>query len=226
MAKKRILVQAGHIAPREPGFEAGTGTIREQEFTRKLRDKVVALLEEDGRFDAVPVPGDIPDGVRCDAALFEHADGSASSAARGTSFGFPMHPTNERLVRLLRAEYERIPGHPPRHADNYTGGLRQYYGYGRVQTEGPEVLIESGFMTNPAEQRWLFAHIPDMAEAQYRALLKFFGMEEADGGSAGWRLGDPIWENLPWVPRDAQGAYVDGFWVMLKEYERRRALVS
>src|SRR5829696_3115616 len=102
---KKIVVQAGHIAPREPGFESGTGTVREQEFTRKLRDRLVKILEEDGRFAPVPVPGDIPDGIKCDAALFEHGDGSASKGATGFSLGFPVHAVNQRLAGLIAEEY-------------------------------------------------------------------------------------------------------------------------
>ena len=220
MSRKRVLVQAGHIAPREPGFESGTGTIREQEFTRKLRDKLVLLLESDGRFEAIPVPGDIPDGIKVDAAVFLHGDGAASSAASGTSMGYPDYPVNKKLADLIRAEYEKIAGHPPRHADNYTGGLRGYYGYRRVDTAGPEVLVESGFLTNPAEQQWLFANIGNLAFAIYKALLAFFGWR-LPKTEDGWTIGDPLWDDLP-GPQPKP----DWFWDALKEYERRRHLTE
>lgn len=212
---KRVLVQAGHIAPREPGFEGGTGTIREQEFARKLRDKLCALLEEDGRFLPIPCPGDIPNGIKVDAALFEHADGSTNASRRGYCFGYPKDPVNQRLAHLIDLEYAKLPGHPPRGTDNYTGGLSGYYGYGRVDTLGPEVLVESGFMTNPAEQAWLFANVSNLALAQYQALLLFFKFAPNDG----WQPGDPPWDDLPGPqPKPVW------FWDALKEYERRRAL--
>jgi hypothetical protein len=85
----RVLVQAGHIAPREPGFEAGTGTVREQELTKAIRRRLVKLLRKDGRFQPVPCPGDIPDGIS-DAAIFLHGDGSTNPASSGYSFGFPV----------------------------------------------------------------------------------------------------------------------------------------
>jgi len=173
---KRILVQAGHIAPRESFLEGGTGTVREQELTFALRKRLVSLLNVDDRFDPFPFPGDLPEppGFKCDAGLFLHGDGSSNKAATGISFGFPIDPVNSRLAKLIWNEFEKIPGHPPHHADNYTEGLRQYYGYRRTNTAGPEVLVEHGFMTNPAEQKWVFAHLNELAHAEYVALCRFF----------------------------------------------------
>jgi N-acetylmuramoyl-L-alanine amidase len=176
VSAKRILVQAGHVSPREPGFEGGTGTVREQELTAAIQKRLVALLKADDRFEPVPCPGDIPDGVKVDAALFLHGDGSANKAASGFCFGYPNGAVNERLARLIAVEFEKIPGHPQRGKDNYTGGLAGYYGYSRVPTPGPEVLIEHGFLTNPAEQKWLFANLGPLAMAEYRALCSFYNL--------------------------------------------------
>jgi N-acetylmuramoyl-L-alanine amidase len=173
----RVLVQAGHISPREPGFEGGTGTIREQELTKAVRRRLVALLKADSRFKPVPCPGDIPDGVNVDAALFLHGDGAENNTATGYSFGFPIHSVNEKLAKMINAEFQKIPGHPPHHEDNYTGGLREYYGYKRVPTDGPEVLVEHGFLTNRRERKWIFKHLNQLANAEYRALCRFFDLE-------------------------------------------------
>jgi hypothetical protein len=173
---KRVLIQAGHIAPREPGFEGGTGTVREQELNRAIRARLVALLKKDKRFKPIPQPGDLTN-VPCEAALFLHGDGSTNKAASGRSFGFPEHAVNRKLAVLLEKHLAKIPGAPPEHAWNYTGGLRFYYGYSRIGTAGPEVLIEHGFLTNPAEQKWLFKHLAEQATAEYRALCEFFGLK-------------------------------------------------
>jgi N-acetylmuramoyl-L-alanine amidase-like protein len=172
---KRILVQAGHNAPREPGFEGGTGTTREIEFTHAMQTRLVAILKADDRFHPIPQPGDLTD-TPCDAALYFHGDGSSSSSSRGRSFGFPIDPVNKKLAALLEKHLSKIPGAPPDHADNYTGGLREYYGYRRISTKGPEVLIEHGFLTNPTEQKWLFSHLAEQATAEYHALCEFFGI--------------------------------------------------
>jgi N-acetylmuramoyl-L-alanine amidase len=188
----RVLVQAGHIAPREPGFEGGTGTVREQELTKAIRRRLVKLLRRDGRFQPVPCPGDIPDGISVDAAIFLHGDGSVDSASTGYSFGFPIDPVNKKLAKLIDAEFKKIPGHPPHHEDNYTGGLREYYGYRRVPTDGPEVLVEHGFLTNPGEQKWIFKHLSALATAEYRALCKFFDLEPTHEVRGGQPIGFTI----------------------------------
>jgi N-acetylmuramoyl-L-alanine amidase len=173
---KTVLVQAGHIAPREPGFESGTGTAGEQELVRAIRDRLCTILKNDGRFKPLPMPGRIPRGTKCDAALFLHADGSSNKTASGFSFGYPDYPINRRLALQLADEFTKLPGHPPHHADNYTADLRGYYGFSRVDTRGPEVLIEHGFLTNPKEAAWLRGRVNDLAQAEYRALLRYFGM--------------------------------------------------
>ena len=177
MSKKRVLVQAGHLAPREPGFESGTGTNGEQELAKSIRDRLVAILNKDGRFEPIPMPGWIrPRGIKVDAALYLHGDGSGNPNAAGYCFGYPDHPINKKLADLIAVEIDKIPGHPPHRTDNYTAALRGYYGYSRVDSPGPEVLIEHGFLTNPSERRWLFAHVDELAQAEYRALLKYFGL--------------------------------------------------
>lgn len=175
MALLKVLVQKGHVSPREPGFEGGTGTTREQELATLIADELAAFLRSDGRFEPIVVPGDIPDGIQVSAALFLHGDGSANPASSGYCFGYPQHATNKELADLIGREFDLIPGHPPHRMDNYTRNLSGYYGFSRVLTIGPEVLVEHGFLTNPAERLWLFANVKALARAEYRALCSYFG---------------------------------------------------
>ena len=218
MPKLKIVVQAGHNAPREPGpFVNQTGAHREIELTKAIADRLIKMLDDDGRFDGIYQPGDIQDGIKCDAALFLHGDGSASPAASGFSFGYPNYPINKKLADMIADEFMKLPGHPPHHTDNYTGGLRGYYGYGRVDTKGPEVLVEHGFLSNPQERNWMFANLDELASAEYRALLRFFGMSLPT--DEGWKKGDNIWTNLP-GPKPKPS----WFWEAQKELERRRGV--
>jgi N-acetylmuramoyl-L-alanine amidase-like protein len=183
---KRILVQAGHQSPREPGFEAQTGAPGEAELVMDIQHALVRLLNQDADFHAIPMPGQIPNGTKADGAIFLHADGAANPSARGYSLGFPPgFEVNRRLAHLIADEFEKISGHPPRRPDNNTVDMSQYYGYGLVDTPGPEVLVEHGFVTNPEEHRWLKTHVSQLAEAEHTALRRFFGLHDGPhpGGS-------------------------------------------
>lgn len=218
----RILVQAGHAPPREPGFESQTGTAGEIEFALAVRAALKVLIDRDPRLDGIYVPGDIPNGVKCHAALFLHADGSTNTSRSGYCFGYPpQYPVNKRLANMIADEFDKLPGHPPHRLDNYTANLISYYGYSRVDTPGPEVLVEHGFLTNPFERRWLLANVDELAGAEYRALLRFFNLARIPGADGEWQPGDPIWENLP-GPQPKPGWW----WDARKEEQRRRKLLA
>ena len=201
-----ILIQEGHVAPREPGFEAATGTPREQELVTRIAAALAGLLAVDGRFAPLVVPGDIPDGIAVDGALFLHADGSPDPTVSGYSFGYPDYDVNRRLAELLAAEFDRLPGHPPHRPDNATTNMRSYYGFSRVATLGPEVLVEHGFLTNPGERLWLFGNVDELAGAEYRALCSFFGLAPtADRPRKPWPVPLPAWV-WPWMAWRLAGA--------------------
>lgn len=177
MRPQRILIQAGHKAPRDPRLEAQTGTPGEIEFVSKVQHALVDRLRHDAALQPVPVPGKIDPAVKVDAALFLHADGVSSPSARGFCFGFPPeYEVNRRLAHLIAQEYQKIPGAPPRRTDNPTGDAAHYYGFALVDTPGPEVLIEHGFLTNPQDREWLNTHIAQIAEAEHNAIRRYFGL--------------------------------------------------
>ncbi len=191
---KRILVQAGHAPPREPGFESGTGTIGEIEQGLAVQKELLGLLNGDSRFDAFGCPGNVPDGWTGDLFLSLHCDGSGSPASRGYCFGFPpaeFGPQTDRFLACLESRYNQIPGHPFHRADNYTGDLRGYYGFHRVNCP-VKTLFEQGFMTNPTERAWLESHRPQIARACYLAILDHYAYRVADDYWAWvrWRLGE------------------------------------
>jgi Mannosyl-glycoprotein endo-beta-N-acetylglucosaminidase/N-acetylmuramoyl-L-alanine amidase len=186
---KRVLVQAGHLPPLQPGIK-GLGTDGERELVTKIRDQLVALLLRDGRFEAIPMPGRIPEGIQCDAALFLHADGVTDKTAHGCSFGFDERfSVNKHLADLIFEEFAKLPGHPTRRQNNGTADEHHYYGFRLVDTPGPETLVEHGFLTNPTERQWLFGHIKELAHAEYVALCRHFGLPPSsslnpNGGSS------------------------------------------
>lgn len=175
---RRILIQAGHVEPREPGHEGQTGTRREQEFALLMQEALRRRFTGDGRFGVTLCPGDIPDGWTGDVFLALHLDGSASSSSHGFSLGWPANGRNPGQGPLLAARITKgflaIPHPGGHHIDNYTDGLRGYYGWSRVNAAA-KVLIEHGFSTNPTEQAWMFSHVAEMADATYRAVLEHLG---------------------------------------------------
>jgi hypothetical protein len=174
---KRILVQAGHQRPPQPGFEAQTGAPGEAELVADIQHALVSLLNQDPNFRGIPAPGHIDPNVDVDGALYLHADGFDDPSAGGYSVGYPPgFAVNSHLAQLIADEIEKIPGHPRRRPDNNTNDMRFYYGYGIVRTPGPEVLVEHGFVTNPAEHQWLTAHVDELARAEHNALRRFFGL--------------------------------------------------
>ena len=190
--KRRVLVQAGHNKPLQPGHEKQTGARGEAELVHRIQQRLVQILQQDGRFEPVAMPGKIPKGTKADAAVFLHGDG-AGPTATGFSLGFPDAAVNKKLADLIAAEFARIPGHPHRRNDNGTDDAHFYYGFGLVTSQGPETLIEHGFLSNPNESRWLQTHIPQLARAEYVALCRFFGFAPAE--AAGTPSGEPLTPN-------------------------------
>jgi N-acetylmuramoyl-L-alanine amidase/Mannosyl-glycoprotein endo-beta-N-acetylglucosaminidase len=173
-----VLVQAGHELPLEPGID-GRGAAGEVDLNIAIRDALVARLRTDARFEAIPSSGNLPDGIAVDAALFLHCDG-AVPAARGFSFGYPTASAAHRaLAEAIAGEFERLPGHPQRRVDNTTVDAASYYGFRRVQAPAM-CLVEHGFVTNPDEHAWLQGNVTALADAEYRALCRHFGLDSAD----------------------------------------------
>lgn len=174
---KRILIQAGHVAPREPGFESGTGAPGEQALARAIQVGLSKMLAEDGRFLVTRSAGDVPNGWKGDMFIALHADGSSNPKASGFSFGYPLGCSEcELLADTVAARYMRIPGVPKRRGDNYTRALSGYYGWSRTNAPA-KLLIEHGFLTNPGEREWITGSVPLIVRSHYMAILDFYGMK-------------------------------------------------
>lgn len=192
----RILIQAGHVAPREPGHEGQTGAYLEQEFASRMQQHLARRFRSDGRFTVDTCPGDIPEGWTGDVFLSLHCD-AAGSSSRGFSIGWPANGRDpgrgpELAARITR-RFLAIP-HPGGHGtDNYTDGMRGYYGWRRVNAP-TKVLIEHAFMTNAAERDWAFGHIAEMGDATYTAVVEHLGLDTRARVRAPWtaRVGGQV----------------------------------
>jgi N-acetylmuramoyl-L-alanine amidase len=120
---------------------------------------------------------------RAGAALFlrVHADGSASSAARGTHTLTPalrrgwtddVYRTSRRAAELVQSELVRALGFPDR-------GIQERSDFtGFNWADVPVILVELGFMTNPAEDRALASPAVrrEAALGLCRGTLRFVGI--------------------------------------------------
>jgi len=120
---------------------------------------------------------------RAHARLFlrVHADGSASSDARGTHTLTPalrpgwtddVYAQSHRAARLVQVELVRALGFPDR-------GIQERSDYtGFNWADVPVILVELGFMTNPTEDRALArtAVRERAALGLCRGTLRFLGM--------------------------------------------------
>ncbi len=176
---KKILIQQGHVSPRQPGFESGTGTTGEIETVSSIGLSLFNLLKKDSRFQPTLCPGKVPTGWTGDVVLALHCDGSGNRKATGYSLGWPCReygPKTAKLRYALVKAYESLPNHPPHHSDNYTTNMSRYYAWSRT-TADAKILIEHGFLTNPKERAWLVKNRKEIAGAWYKALLDYFDLK-------------------------------------------------
>jgi N-acetylmuramoyl-L-alanine amidase len=129
---------------------------------------------------------------RAGAALFLriHADGSTDPGSRGTHTLYPalrrgwtddIYAQSKRAAGLVQAEVRAALGFPDR-------GLQERSDFtGFNWADVPAILVEMGFMTNPAEDRLLAtsAYQQRAAAGLCRGTLRFLGRSPAACGAIG-----------------------------------------
>lgn len=155
-----VLIQAGHVGRKRGATGTRGAVITEQQATERLAAGVVWLLGLNGvHVDYVPADPRPWPSRTYDAFVALHFDGSTNPAARGASFGYPRR-TAAASQALAQSIWSGLvfAGHPSgRRPDNYTGArMSSYYGWapGRARARAL-LLLEGGFLTNPAEERWI-----------------------------------------------------------------------
>ena len=98
----RVLVQAGHLLPLEPGIR-GLGAAGEVELNTQIRDLLVRLLNDDRRYEAIPAAGHLPDGIHSRRAL------PALQQRTRRRYGAPLQP--QRFLLALRGAWATPASH-------------------------------------------------------------------------------------------------------------------
>jgi len=149
-----LIVQQGHCY-RTTG---STGTTGEQDFATKVAQEAVTRLHGHGGWSVAPILADAPGSHYVgDAFVAIHCDGSTNPDAHGASVGYQTWQGQEFGAAFKQAYQAR--GWSGFRTDNYTDALAGYYGVSNAVARGTyrSIIIESGFMTNPADRAVLTA---------------------------------------------------------------------
>lgn len=171
-----FLIQAGHEG-RTSGATGATGPIaNERDWTPIISDEAARILRAAG-YSVIREKADGLTAKQVKIAVAVHFDGASTPCASGTSFGYN-DPTDKPAVDVLRSAYQiHVPTWIKRMPDNFTAGLRGYYGFKYWSTTISEFVWEVCEISCREQAAW----------AQPR--LKWFGailahsLEKAAGGN-------------------------------------------
>ena len=152
-----VLISAGHEGRPEscahfPKHKCNLGAAGERQWTPIVADEATKILREHG-VSVARLPADFSGTYAVDAAVFIHFDGSSTPCGSGASVGFH-HLNDAPAAKTWHDLYGRyFPyGFQP---DNFTAGLRDYYGYRQVSAPDGSLVLELGELTCPAQRAWL-----------------------------------------------------------------------
>lgn len=164
---KRVGLQVGHWRNWEAGpplsnnSGASGGGKTEAEVNLAIANAAAAYLRERG-YEVDLLPTLIPKGYEADAVVAIHCDGASNPNRRGFFTDKPRNagPIATALSKAIDEEYAKATGLT--YVYRSTVNSSQYYGYRRVSANTPMVLIESGFLTSPADREIIVGR-PDLA---------------------------------------------------------------
>lgn len=205
-----FLIQAGHQGLYR---NSGTGKVKsvgtsglpevgdeEYKLTPLVADEAARLLRAVG-YSVIREDAFYDKKYFVKVAVAIHFDGAATPCASGTSIGYPEgYPvgSNKPTADLWRAAYH--PHFPfKKMRDNFTSGLRGYYGYYWTRTSIAEFLIEMGELTCPEQNAWLRR----MIDNNYLAHMVAHVLDKAVGGNKIPHPGAPPAEPVPQPPVEA-----------------------
>jgi len=171
-----VIIQKGHCFRKKGATgtqSAHRGT--EQAFVSRVADLMVPHLRSLG-ITAKTVLADPGWLGSCKVFVALHQDGSTNKSARGASVGYPSSKAtnSNRFTDIWKARYQAAGFPSGFRPDNYTGGLRGYYGYRLVDAD-VEVVLEHGFATNTADADWMWDNIEMIAQVNAEAIAQYLG---------------------------------------------------
>ncbi len=156
-----VLISAGHegrpaSCARFPHRACNLGAAGERNWTPIVADEAARALRADG-YSVAREPADFKGRYRVRSAIFIHFDGSTSPCSSGASIGY--HDRGSAYAaQLWHKDYGAV--FPFRfQPDNFTGGLRDYYGFRQVRAQRGALVLELGEVSCPAQRSWLSARL-------------------------------------------------------------------
>ena|SRR5579885_2004421 len=171
-----VLISAGHegrpaSCSRFPGRACNLGASGERAWTPVVADESARRLRAMG-YTVAREPADFTGVYDVEAAIFIHFDGSTAPCTSGASIGY-RGAASRNAARLWRRTYAAV--FPFRfQPDDFTQGLRDYYGFRAVRARKGALVLELGELTCPAQRRWLaprLHRIGDLIAAFVRRLI-------------------------------------------------------
>jgi N-acetylmuramoyl-L-alanine amidase len=132
--------------------------VTELQVNLDITQRVARILEERGYVVDV-IPATVPVRYEADAFVAIHADGSASSRARGFKLATPWRTSraSQHLLEAMQAEYAKATG-LPYDSGGITFNMRGYYAFSwrrhdhAAAKTTPAVILEMGFLTNASDR--------------------------------------------------------------------------
>ncbi len=152
-----VVISAGHegrpaSCARFPARKCNLGAAGERQWTPVVADEAARVLRRHG-VSVARLPADFSGTYETGAAVFIHFDGSTSPCSSGASVGYH-RAADANAAKQWRALYgAAFPfGFQP---DNFTKGLRDYYGFRQMHARKGALVLELGEVTCPAQKQWL-----------------------------------------------------------------------
>ena len=154
MATADVFIQAGHQGRTSGATGAANNTVGLTELhhlyvitsraTAVLRSHGVTVIHEDASLSGE---------YNVKLAVFCHFDGSTNKTVKASSVGYD-DDSDKAAALAWKGAYGQVwPW--GFHGDNFTNGLRYYYGYKYTKTTDAEFLIEFGTITNDEVAVWI-----------------------------------------------------------------------
>lgn len=162
---------------------ASGGGKSEWEVNLAIAQETKTLLEDQG-VEVDLLPATVPEKYWADVFVAIHADGSTDPATSGFKAASPRRDFSGKAYKLLsfiEETYQTATGllHDP----NVTRNMRGYYAFAwwryehAVHPMAASVIVETGFLTSPADRRLIVNHPERSAQGLAEGIVKFLESE-------------------------------------------------